>query len=228
MNDRRRDAELREWHELMTRTGDAIGRHHTAVSDQIRVLSELLQESISVSESKVVKAAMQRKHVKDVLRVLSEAADHRLERAVIFDRLDLEQANLTRVINLALDAGLIERSVQGRNVTLEMTRTGREILAAEVMEQTVEDMATHISRSVLRAKVWRQMVVSYTNIVPSTGTNTHLEQAPFDRGAKHMGYISREELMGLKKAAQTRLPELHPWMVPGNDAVDDETLEISE
>lgn len=50
LNSRRRDDELRDWYDLLQNLASYIGNDYKAQAERIRVLYELIYESISVSE----------------------------------------------------------------------------------------------------------------------------------------------------------------------------------
>jgi hypothetical protein len=89
LNGRRRDQELREWFDLLKRIGAYLAREHKTQSERLRVLHELIYESISVSEVLPLRDVLKRRHVREVLVLLCEAPIGQLSRAQIAARLRL-------------------------------------------------------------------------------------------------------------------------------------------
>ncbi|CAN7557211.1 hypothetical protein [Devosia sp. LjRoot3] len=129
LDDRRRDAELRGWYDLYRKVDAALVDDFPVIAAQIQTLYELIYESISVSELRSENEVLSKKHVVELLRYLRDAHGVQSERDTVGRDLGLNQSNLTRVINLASQAGLIEKTMHGRKVLLRLSRTGQERLA---------------------------------------------------------------------------------------------------
>lgn len=125
INGRRRDDDLREWYSLMQRVAARVEQDHASIASKIEVLQDLLYETIGVSEMLPQEDVLRRKHVRDLLVHLSQSGN-RLPREAIATLLSLRQANLTRVLNLALSTGLVERRAHGKQAWFELTREGLE------------------------------------------------------------------------------------------------------
>lgn len=134
LNGRRRDTELRGWYELIRSTSAAMEDRFPGLSLQMKVLHELLYESISASELLRVDELLRRKHVLDLLKHLAAAPEGRMDRDRLGKLLSLNQANLTRVLNMLTAAGLVERRTHGRQAAFELTKTGTEALKAAGFE----------------------------------------------------------------------------------------------
>ena len=126
----RRDSDLREWFDILKRTGAYLAEGHQAYAQRLQVLHELVYESISVAEARPVDKVLSRQHVKNVLALLYAAPQGRLNRMQIGKQLGLRQANLTRILNLVSSAGLIERSSWGKHAIFQLTRPGSDAAAA--------------------------------------------------------------------------------------------------
>lgn len=122
---RRRDAELRDWYDVLRRVESYWSSEDKSLAQSVAVLSELIQESITVSERFSVEDVVQRRHVREILKLLTDAHKERLERAAIGEKLGLKQGNLTRVLNMVTDAGLAERTSHGKHAELQLTRAGK-------------------------------------------------------------------------------------------------------
>ncbi len=116
-------ADLRSWYGLIE-TVSALMAPDAGWSTRIEVLGELVYERAGMAESRTAEQVSRRRHAPDILRLLAEQPNRALARAEIVDRLGLGQANLTRVCGILADAGLVRRSVEGRNVSFEITATG--------------------------------------------------------------------------------------------------------
>lgn len=117
--------DLREWYSLFRAVGAQFRGPLSDWSIRIEVLSQLVYERIGIAETRDVTEVLSRKHARALLGELATSADGRLGRAELLERLGLEQANLTRVSTLLLDAGLMTRVEEGRNVSFELSSAGR-------------------------------------------------------------------------------------------------------
>lgn len=124
LDQRRRDQELRAWHDilgsastLMTRNGE-IG-----LGEKIGALGELVSESLAVADAFGAIDVTKRQHVAEALAFLA-ANGGRARRAELGGHLDLAQCNLTRVLNMMYAAGLVERSAHGKEAIFALSRAG--------------------------------------------------------------------------------------------------------
>jgi hypothetical protein len=129
LDGRRRDAELREWFDVLKRAAAFLRTRDVALAERVAALHELIHESIVVSERLPMRAVLQRRHVRDVLAMLVVAPGGRLDRAEVGRRLGLKQGNLTRVLNMVTEAGLAERTVHGKQAEFQLTRAGLDAAA---------------------------------------------------------------------------------------------------
>jgi predicted transcriptional regulator len=128
LNERRRDEELREWFDILKRTASFLRERYAAHADRIQVLHELIYESISVSEILPAREVVKRLYVKETLRALSRASSKQMSRERIRNRLNLKEANLSRVLNLMTASGLIDRTTHGRQAFFRLTSLGTEAI----------------------------------------------------------------------------------------------------
>jgi hypothetical protein len=119
---RRRDDELKQWHNLLRQLISHF--RGTATSEKLGVLRDLVDESIAVATPFPVSNVLNKKHVKELLQVLGSVHGGRLDRKSIGSRLRLEQANLARVLTLALTARLVVRSARGKSACFSITEFG--------------------------------------------------------------------------------------------------------
>jgi len=124
LNGRRRDPELREWFDILKRTGAYLSSDHKSQAERLQVLNELIYESISASEIQTPSEALKRQHVKHILIMLFNAQNKQIERSEIGTQLRLGQANLTRVLNLMASSGLVERVKFGKQAIFQLTTLG--------------------------------------------------------------------------------------------------------
>ena len=124
LNERRRDAELRKWHAIIHQTSAYLEDEYLCHAERIRVLHELIYESISVSEVLTSSELMRRSHVKEVLRLLISSPEQSAPRLEISNYLRLRDSNLSRVLTMLLNSGLIERTSVGKAATFRLTREG--------------------------------------------------------------------------------------------------------
>lgn len=145
LDGRRRDAELREWFDLLHTLEAVAARKESILASRFAVLHELVAESIAASRKQTVEHAFERRHVARILALMGSRRDAWLDRSAVGEALGLEQANLTRVLNLMVGAGLLERGVTGRNALFRPTRLGIEARRDRLPED--EKAATAAERS---------------------------------------------------------------------------------
>ncbi|WP_152016490.1 MULTISPECIES: hypothetical protein [unclassified Bosea (in: a-proteobacteria)] len=124
LTSRRSDSELADWHDLLRRLATRANDVDQKLAARFEMLAELIHESIASAEISDPKFVLQRSHTRKMLTLLAEAPDKRLERSELGTQLGLQQANLTRVINMLVDAGLVIKSMDGKRVVVEITRAG--------------------------------------------------------------------------------------------------------
>lgn len=124
LTSRRSDSELADWHDLLRRLATRANDVDQKLAARFEMLAELIHESIASAEISDPKFVLQRSHTRKMLTLLAEAPDKRLERSELGTQLGLQQANLTRVINMLVDAGLVIKSMDGKRLVVEITRAG--------------------------------------------------------------------------------------------------------
>lgn len=115
--------ELRGWYNLIRATAAQFQGERAEFGVRIGVLGELIYERTGMVETRRPSEVLKRRHVPAVLAELAASAGA-LGRSELGKRLALEQANLTRVCTMLLDAGLVTRREEGRSVTFELTASG--------------------------------------------------------------------------------------------------------
>lgn len=127
LDQRRRDPELREWDDLLCAAASLMAQHgQPALAERLTALHELVSESIAVAETLATQDITRRQHVAEVLDFLAGEGGQ-AKRSAIGAHVPLGQANLTRVLNLMTAAGLLERSMLGREAVFRLSRTGLEV-----------------------------------------------------------------------------------------------------
>lgn len=135
LDQRRRDPELREWDDILRAATSLTAQHgQPALAERLTALHELLSESIAVGEALAVQDITRRQHVAEVLDFLASNGGQANRSAVGAHR-SLGQANLTRVLNLMMAAGLIERTTLGKEAVFSLSRTGLEAQCARSTHQ---------------------------------------------------------------------------------------------
>lgn len=124
LNERRRDEDMREWFNVLRSVSAYFLKRAPMHAERIRVLYELLHESISVPEVMPTEEILQRSHVREILLLLHASRSKSRERSFIGEQLDLKQANLSRVMNLLLSNGLVDRVVSGKSASFKLTVDG--------------------------------------------------------------------------------------------------------
>ncbi len=132
LDQRRRDPELREWDDILCAAASLMAQNgQPALAERLAALHELISESIAVGETLAAHDITRRQHVAEVLDFLASNGGQ-ASRGAIGAHISLGQANLTRVLNLMTAAGLIERSMLGREALFRLSRTGLEVPPARL------------------------------------------------------------------------------------------------
>ena len=107
LNERRRDEDLREWHDVLRASVALLRDGYPALAERIETLSELIYESVAVSTMFAVAKPLKRHQVREILRVIHETG------GVTFPKLQaamgMERGDLLGLINLLLNCDLVRR-----------------------------------------------------------------------------------------------------------------------
>ncbi|TGN74198.1 transcriptional regulator [Bradyrhizobium yuanmingense] len=169
LESRRRDPELREWFDILRRISATLGARNAAYAERFRAFYDLLHMSINTSKLARPSEILHRQHVLPILRLLRDAPSGQMEKAAIAKRLDLRDANLSRILRLMTNARFVERTTQGKFAVFALTRDGllelerrekretknRERLPAQVRETFARVGAAHPQHLVADADVLR-------------------------------------------------------------------------
>ena len=139
---RRRDDELREWVDLLTRAQAFFSARFVELGAKFEALSELIHESIAVGELGVADDPFRRKHVSRIMHTLEERSSDWLDRAVLMKTLDLKPANVTRLMALVIDMGWVEQSMVGREAKYRLSSGGSAKMRSEIRAAVAPDHTT--------------------------------------------------------------------------------------
>ena len=126
LTSRRHDGELADWHDMLRRLARRASDFDQGMAARFQILSELIHESIVSPDIADPKSVLQRSHVRKALEHLAVADDGRMERSDLGSALSLQQANLTRIINMMVASGLVIKTSEGRRVIVELTHAGKQ------------------------------------------------------------------------------------------------------
>ncbi|MBB4380448.1 winged helix DNA-binding protein [Bradyrhizobium sp. SBR1B] len=124
LESRRRDPELREWFDILRRTSATLGPRNAAYAERFRAFYDLLQMSINTSKLARPSEVMHRQHVVAILRLLRDAPSRQMEKAALAQKLELRDANLSRILRLMTNARFVERTPEGKFAHFALTREG--------------------------------------------------------------------------------------------------------
>ena len=124
LDQRRRDTELGDWNDILDAASSLMKQHGQQVlGERISTLHELISESIAVGERLPASDVTRRQHVSRALHFLAEQGG-KANRSTIGAKLGLVEADLTHVLNLMLEASLIERTTLVQEAAFALSRTG--------------------------------------------------------------------------------------------------------
>ncbi|CAA7624387.1 winged helix-turn-helix domain-containing protein [Magnetospirillum sp. UT-4] len=173
LDGRRRDDELHDWFDILKATQARLEHTGRVEAERLRVLQELIDESIAVAQVRSAEAVIRRPHVMDILLQLrNNGSEGRMGRDRIGARLNLRQANLSRILGMMVAAGLIEREPYGKYAAFRLTRTGM----AEVNKAHPEREPALADKPRIRSGATRAL--SYRiNLATNLGTPAAAEMA---------------------------------------------------
>lgn len=128
LRDKSDSEDLRAWHSLIDAASAQFDEIEEPWAARIGVLAELLSDRIGLLESRPVDEVLQRRHVPDLLELLDDRRGDLVKRSELRDRLGLEEANLSRILTLLVDTGIVERSRLGKEALFAISPIGSEAL----------------------------------------------------------------------------------------------------
>jgi predicted transcriptional regulator len=164
--------DLRAWYNLLKATGAQFRGELSEWSVRLGVLGELVFERVAMAETRDQDQVLSRRHTRAILNELLAAPGWRMGRAELRTRLGLEQANLTRVCTMLMDAGLVSRAEDGRSVSFALTADG----AARARPRVEADPAAALAER--QGTEWEVAIETQT-----TSPSPMDEWARFDRPA---------------------------------------------
>lgn len=111
---------------LGTASGVLSRKKGSSLAPKLTILADLLRDFAYQIEQLAPETALQRAHIKPLLRFLNVEGG-RVSRVDVRDTLGLADANLSRVLNLAESSQLITRQRIGNDVFVELTSKGAEL-----------------------------------------------------------------------------------------------------
>lgn len=139
--ERRLDADIRDWHHILTGIGAALENRDNSVSERLAGFADLLRESISLSETSPAQELAQRPHAKRILEILT-AAHGFVPRRKLMDEIKLKSTYLSNVLSQLQLNNLVERKDAGREAEFRITLRGREIMGHEQPADILEGLGT--------------------------------------------------------------------------------------
>ena len=202
IDQKRRDPELREWFDLLKRAQVRL-RPYEAVAAQMQVLMDLISESVSVAGRRPVSDVLGRRNARTLLAQLNAAPDGTLSKKAVMQSLVLKQANASRLMNVMLSAGLVERVMDGREAIFRLSRTGmdhaRRIRSEE--QTRMADQAASLRRVVEALSPGPAMNTDYLDLI---GTRLaivgRLTEGPLAKGEKHLQFLHKKSLANMPKS----------------------------
>ncbi|PYE96608.1 hypothetical protein C8J35_1066 [Rhizobium sp. PP-F2F-G38] len=126
IHDRRRDDELRDWFGVMRVTSKFLAlEKYDEASVMLKAISEMVEESIAVADDTANDQIFERAHMSEALERIREEGESSLERQQLGKALGLKESNLTRVMNVLSNAGLVEGRRVGKTVVYRLTPEGK-------------------------------------------------------------------------------------------------------
>jgi hypothetical protein len=146
IDQRRRDVGLQQWETLLTAVSTAVAEARPELAAAIRQMKAFLREAIAAANLLSADHVIQRAHVPQLLAALTVDLSARspwVLRTSIESRLGLGSPNLTRVINLAVAAKLVERRLRadGRSAELRLTALGADRLKSWQADEDLDRVA---------------------------------------------------------------------------------------
>ncbi|MGU3387830.1 winged helix-turn-helix domain-containing protein [Methylobacterium sp. D53M] len=112
--------DMEGWHALIRGVAARIASRSAALSERLRVLSEMIYTSIRFTDANALEDVVRREHVGAILGALRATPDGVLSREDLRRRFGLGQANLSRVLTIMASSGLVRKEMQGRRVFVRL------------------------------------------------------------------------------------------------------------
>lgn len=130
IDQRRRDPELRKWSSLIyLLSKEAHGK--TIFTGPYDVLAALIDQSSIVAESHDVNETLNRKHVLEVLRILSES-DGPMAKSTLMGRLRVRGPHMSNIARRMVNVDLVKVERRGKQTFYHLTKTGEKHLRRRI------------------------------------------------------------------------------------------------
>jgi DNA-binding transcriptional ArsR family regulator len=137
LTSRRFDDDLRSWHDLIRGASARMRRRHDSQADRLRVLSELIYESVQFANANPAAEVLKRSHVREILSLLRRSPLGEITREELLTATSLKQANLSRVLSIMASCGIVEREMYGRKTMVRLPLADRQRLQSHNLDQEV-------------------------------------------------------------------------------------------
>ena len=138
LNGRRRDVGLREWFDLIRRIESYVRETHPSIADRLRVLHELIYESISVSEVLEPGEVTAGTHVQSILQMFASRFGASFDRSSIAGLVGIDDVAALRIVGMMETCGLLEPEFGHGPERLRLSMQGE--LASRDLEQSPAPM----------------------------------------------------------------------------------------
>ncbi|WP_025038678.1 winged helix DNA-binding protein [Bradyrhizobium sp. DOA9] len=207
LESRRRDAELREWFDILRRVSASLAPKNAAYAERFRAFYDLLQMSINTAKVARPSEVMHRQHVVEILQLLRDAPSRQLEKAAIAKKLDLKDANLSRILRLMTNARFVERTTSGKFAHFALTRDG--LIALEKHERPGAGSADRLAKLMdkkLRLKT-RPALTAEEHVVLRTLFDVPLPSST--HVTSHAAGLLVRDPLGVRQVMEDYLLQLH-------------------
>ena len=122
LNERRRDPDLREWHDIIRSTDALFAKAYPVLAGRVATLADLVYESVVVAEAFGVKDVLERPYIQALVELL-----HACGPATLGDLAagaGLPVGNIKQVLNMMSYSGLVTCIRQGGSMRFALSSTG--------------------------------------------------------------------------------------------------------
>ena len=117
--------EMTAWHEVFRSVSVLLKRRGTTdLADRLRGVGDLVAQTARFSARRPLKSVMSRRHAPEILALI-DGADGGITRYEIVRQTGLNDANLSRILRVMQDSGLVQRRTNGREACFVITHRGR-------------------------------------------------------------------------------------------------------
>lgn len=129
LSDKRPGAELRSWHRLVCDVSARVAAQDPSLSEislRLEGISDLLKVAAlrTGDDRPNVEQIMQQAYVPEILRALSQADPHALERHALREQLGIQEAVLVHILSCLRSAGLVDQMGSGQSALVQLSALG--------------------------------------------------------------------------------------------------------